>query len=798
MADQQNSIKISQLSEYAARNSVHVKKLLRDHTNELLTKLIHNMLDKADDTLFEFSSKADSDRAQQTYLDAMREVRLQRHKIEQGFFSELNNAFEVFEKKKKLPDSPQTSAPNDVESLQLIDDELLEENMAITNMSEKVERLFQRELFEIESRVKAVYKCKNTETEVHPLSPITISNAFGNAFKSMDIEFHVKLIIFKLFDKIVMNNIGYVYKDINALLIKENILPNLAYTYKRSRSNRRPNSGLSSNPSNSHRQNSMEGHGWDSVDTVNTSDFGSNEFNPEQQHGRAATDNLLSTDFGFRGFTPVPTQANGIIGTLSDMQNFISNEGYPEDLKPTDIGVNIINGIQRMGYTSVLGKQALDEKIINMVSMIFDFILEDKAIPRQITALLSRLQIPYLKLALIDKTFLRQPSHPARQILNDMAKASIGWVENPNQGNLHQAIESIVDTILNDYEQDIHLFKQLHEEFLQYWKKEQNTNRSYEERIWKTTEGKERVQYAKNRVDAWVHMWCSREETRKQVATFLKHFWKNTMLYCMHKYGEHSREWRYYIKIINALIWSTTPGKNSEDVKQLINITPLLIRGLNRGMLAVGTHPNTISNIFREISKCHLEIIESGLQNKSSENESSHCKESGSQDHQDSTDSNAEMAAKTVESLYQPTIETELDKPDLEVDATLELLVKEVTIETCEPDDNINEGQIEDEFHQLVCGLEYGDWLEFELDGKTVAAKLAWKSAITSNHLFVGRDGTRLTEKKLAEIAEDLRSGKAKCIDQAPVFERALDAVSEIITEIELTDTPSADETKQE
>jgi hypothetical protein len=778
MPDNTQTLNISDLSEYKARSGVHMKKQLHEHANALLTKLIRSMLDEADDTLFEFSSNADSNLAQQGYLDAMREVRLKRNDIERGFFAALNKAFSAFDKDKVLPAIMQGNTRLDNDRLELIDDESIEENMAIHNMAEKQQRLFPREIFEIKSRVKALYACKDPDIDTHPLSPVAISNAFGIALESLEIEFHVKLIIFKLFDKFVMSNMGNFYKEINALLIKGKILPNLGYSYKRSQSAYRPdNSRNTYHPGQE--QDSLNGHGWDTVENVNAPHPDLQRYPAAHQNGHQSSDPLLSTDFGLHGFTPIPAQSSGVIGTLTAMQNFIRQQGYPEDLRPAEFGNQIISGIHKLGFASVQGKRALDEKVINMVSMIFDFILEDQSITSQIKGLLSRLQIPYLKVALLDETFLDKKAHPARQLLNDMARASIGWDPVRSKGDLFTQIESTVDSVLNDFEQDTQLFSHLHQEFREYCKKEQHINKTYEERTWKTTEGKERVQYAKNRVDAWIHMWCSRQETRKQVATFLKHFWKNTMLYCMHKHGEDSREWRYYIKIINALIWSTTPDKSNDEVKQLINITPLLIRGLNRGMLAVGTHPNTISNIFREFSKCHLDIIEKGLARKNTAHASDDDKQNENDIACSEELSDHDSARITLETLYQPAVETELDKPDLEVDEALETLVETVKIESPAPIDNTAIETIKDEFHEQADKLAYGDWIEFDIDDKTIAAKLAWKSGITSNHLFVGRDGVRVAEKTLDEIAQDLRSGQARRIDQAPVFDRALRAISE-------------------
>jgi hypothetical protein len=68
-----------------------------------------------------------------------------------------------------------------------------------------------------------------------------------------------------------------------------------------------------------------------------------------------------------------------------------------------------------------------DEDVINLVSMLFDFILDDDDLPMAMKALLGRLQIPLLKVAIIDKSFFNAEKHKARQLLNLLSKAGIGW-----------------------------------------------------------------------------------------------------------------------------------------------------------------------------------------------------------------------------------------------------------------------------------------------------------------------------------------------------------------------------------
>jgi len=101
-----------------------------------------------------------------------------------------------------------------------------------------------------------------------------------------------------------------------------------------------------------------------------------------------------------------------------------------------------------------------DEDVINLVALLFEFILNDHAVPDAFKALIARLQIPMLKLAVLDKSLFSRAGHPARRLLNEIASAAIGW--SPAEGNprdsLYLRIEQVVQRLLNDFAEDPAIF----------------------------------------------------------------------------------------------------------------------------------------------------------------------------------------------------------------------------------------------------------------------------------------------------------------------------------------------------
>ena len=92
------------------------------------------------------------------------------------------------------------------------------------------------------------------------------------------------------------------------------------------------------------------------------------------------------------------------------------------------------------------GMAQADDDAVNFVGMLFDYILNDRNLAIPMKALIGRLQIPIVKLAVIDKSFFEKSGHPARQLLNELSSAGIGWSEGVElkRDALYNKVESIV------------------------------------------------------------------------------------------------------------------------------------------------------------------------------------------------------------------------------------------------------------------------------------------------------------------------------------------------------------------
>ena len=113
-------------------------------------------------------------------------------------------------------------------------------------------------------------------------------------------------------------------------------------------------------------------------------------------------------------------------------------------------------------------RAAIEDKVVNstdkitmdVISLLFDYIFGDPSIPEELRSLFSRLQVPILKTALVDRTFFSDRKHPARRVLDHLAAAAIGATGDAGyRAAFELTAAGIVDEICRDFQVDVAIFE---------------------------------------------------------------------------------------------------------------------------------------------------------------------------------------------------------------------------------------------------------------------------------------------------------------------------------------------------
>ena len=216
----------------------------------------------------------------------------------------------------------------------------------------------------------------------------------------------------------------------------------------------------------------------------------------------------------------------------------------------------------------------IDSKTIDFIEMLFGAFLMDKNISDSIKELLLSLQIPLIKIALIESNFFNNKNHPARHVLNSIAHLGIGIEDKDNP--VYQTMVYIVEQLLQSFDQKLDIF---------------NTTKISLDRLSKIEEEKH------NKTEEQTHILIKIEYTRQLVLKELQYYtmntiipvsiqplilnhWATLMFHRFINYGKDSIEWKEAIGILRLLIKTLRNIESKEDWLALRSIYKGLVNSV--------------------------------------------------------------------------------------------------------------------------------------------------------------------------------------------------------------------------
>ncbi|WP_301153277.1 DUF1631 domain-containing protein [Metapseudomonas otitidis] len=724
---------------------------VRDKAAQQLKQALQALFDNADDTLFQMADRATSNAEQNAFFEAMRDLRLKRKSIERGF---LQKVFETFSNlnQYEIGRAPQLDAVS-FESLSLVQNDDLEESVAQDTMVSKVMSRDAVALGHLTTRINTLVS-KKIDDRTNPLGPRALCEAFLDACRSLGVEIKVKLIIFKLFDKYVLTELDQLYAEANQLLITAGVLPEL----KSAPPARRP-------------QGRTPGAARSATACGDAAGVVADMASEEVQEVFGALQALLSEVRGSglpRREVPVdavPITSNDLMRLLSHLQQHLSAQKVDDIDVRFQLDSLLTRASAKSGRSRVVGQ--VDDDVINLVSMLFEFILDDRSLPDSLKALIGRLQIPMLKVAVLDKTFFSRGSHPARRLLNEIASAAMGWSEQDDlqRDVLYQRIEQVVLRLLNDFVDDPGIFSDLLSDFLAYTGDERRRSELLEQRTRDAEEGRAKAELARQQVEQALNERLLGRTLPEVVVRLLQEAWSKVMLLTCLKHGADSEEWRATLATMDDLIWSVEPHEAPEARMRLLELVPGLLKSLREGLTSAAFDPFSTSEFFSQLESLHVQAFQ---RFKRPEPEPVVA---------DVAEPDAPIAADAA---------LVVDLPELELEAAAEApamveVVEEIILlapgesRAPEPEASLPEG---DEALDQVDNLRVGSWVEFQEDeDHKVRCKLAAIIKPTGKYIFVNRTGMKVLEKTRMGLAVEFRRGAIRLLDDALLFDRALESV---------------------
>ncbi|MCZ4126328.1 DUF1631 domain-containing protein [Stutzerimonas balearica] len=707
---------------------------VRDKAAQQLRQALQALFDSADDSLFEIADRATSNAEQNAFFEAMRDLRMKRRSIERSFLQHLFESFTTLNQY-QIGQPPQLESLS-VDNLTLVQNDELEESVAIDTMVAKVMGRAATPLSHLTTRMNTLVSRK-LDDKSNPLSPHSVCECFVAACSDLGVEIKVKLIIYKLFEKHLLSELDNLYAEANLTLTAAGILPELQSQPPRRAPLQRPAPGASSPAAGSAGSTSpMLDDGLQEAAFSAIQDLLAELRNSTALPSRSAPQDA------------VPISTGDLLRLLSHMQTRAPATVDDYDMQQ-QLGQLLERVSAKSGKSRVVGQ--VDEDVINLVSMLFEFILDDRNLPDSLKALIGRLQIPLLKVAVIDKTFFSRGSHPARRLLNEIASAAMGWgdQDEAQRDSLYQKIEQVVSRLQNDFTDDPIIFAELLADFLAFLGDERRRSELLEQRTRDAEEGRAKAELARQEVEFALNERLLGKTLPEVVVRLLQEAWSKVLLLTCLKHGTQSEQWQAALDTMDELIWSVTPHEDAESRARMLQVVPDLLKALREGLTSAAFDPFSTGHFFTELEALHLRTLEQTEQPAEAPR-----------------DGSAESAAEQPAENQPPAM--------VEVVEEIVLLAPG---ESREPEPQISLPEDDDALTK-VDNLRVGSWVEFQEDEEhKLRCKLAAIIKPTGKFIFVNRTGMKVLEKTRTGLALEFRRGAIHLLNDTLLFDRALESV---------------------
>lgn len=506
-----------------------LRKLAVDHLGSLLDQ----MLDRADDLLFEMSERAGSNAEVRVYFDTMRAIRLDRARLAAAFRGEIGNAFSATGSELPL------AAEITIDELTLQDSRSIEQSIAVGNMETKAEALYKQELWELHGRLLTLSTRLKAPISVDALSPSTICRAFQKAADMIKTELQIELIIYKLFDRNVISQLGPLYAQVLALLDQRGV--------EAQRTRFRPLTPRAASPN----RQVLDGvPGTDDAPLSESPAFFDSPVRRPWNGPAAIGSGAAAADGG--ALPPLDPQTFGMLQHVAGRAAVA-----PLHYSDANLAADLANAAQGRPVFGWSAPQAFAyAQRTGLIGRMFNELLNDPHLPDGIKPELDQLRFGVIKSALKDPAFFADQTHPVRLLVDELAtiaattKTTDGdtAVVSRVRGLLSEAQRQIDEppgTVRTAAEGAVTVDDELAEQFIEHQRRQSRNRR------------KAIIAKVREVVDAELRLHTAGLPVPESIKPLLQSGWSTMMAY--HLIRENRRGWNEGSNLLQRLTQALDP-----------------------------------------------------------------------------------------------------------------------------------------------------------------------------------------------------------------------------------------------
>ncbi|MET0328687.1 MAG: DUF1631 family protein [Luteimonas sp.] len=625
--------------------------------------------------------------------------------------------------------SPGPAAPGNASTfwtLSLVDDSVMDEGTVLREIASRQEGRANLALHLLGQRFGVLAAAPAFDAERLPLGPQCLCRAIAVAARALEIEHDARLLLYRVFDRVVLSGYATVLERLDAQLADDGILPALTFVPIRTRAEPvevLPDRTAAPPPLPQAAAGQQPYTGWgdpvDRQDPLADPQTHESEYARLQQLMSGRRD--LLRKFQPRAQPALPRRqlaTSEVSDALRQLQH-VGHDGRAGRSLPELKRALLAQARQRNGEGASLAPQ--DEDAFELLGMLYGHIEQEIRQEAPAAPLVRELQIPVLRAALQDHSFFTRKLHPARQLLNTVAESAATWHDDGAlDPRAEAALRAAVAYVVDNYETDLSVFDEGNSRVHAQLQAQARTAELQERRHVEAARGREKLVAARARAEDLMSTIIGERRVPKFARALLDQAWADVVTLTLLRHGESSDEAQRQLattrQIVDLSLGEAPPG----DAALQTEVAGALGQ--------VGYHGEEATVIAQRLT-CH-------------------------HDDADDAASRTELAMR------------------LKARARLGDEAGAPRRETLPPRSPEEQAQ-----YDYLRTLPFGTWIEFTTgqQGDIVRRRMSWFSPLSDHVLFVNQRGQRCGEQSLDAVARRMASGNARVVtnDRSRLVDRA-------------------------
>ncbi|MEO8802334.1 MAG: DUF1631 domain-containing protein [Rudaea sp.] len=737
-----------------------------DRCSNGLVDALTKTLDDIEQQLFKLAEQSRNNEQQYRCFETLREIKRGRPDVTPRYMLAIEDQLaRVDERKPADGNSPAHAQRPGAErqELTLVDTSDLEASLALQEFSAKTDIHQAQALYLLGHRFGVLVAAPMFDAESLPIGPERLGCALKYACEELDISAEHRVLLFRTFGRIMATCIGTFYESVNTYFIENNILRNLQAQAPRQKNAGAQNAGAEDAPESQpatpetpwqppqppargsatsppppRRQAAMPTHGFlPSNDNAQPAASPMMHTAPADERDSELFTTLRELLSGRRHALGMDTKpaGSGYMPSSDDVQSVLGAL-QSKPISPMMMGGKVVQRsvgqlkqdlLAHLRQLSPDGKtpqlKEEDSDTIDLVGMLFDYITKNVRPNGSTQSLMTKLQVPLLRVALRDKSFFTRRAHPARQLLNTIAETGVHWLddsEGPADRNLVDKMQMVVDKVNQEFDGDLGLIENMLSGLSQHMRTLARKAEVAERRHVDAARGREKLTVARERASDEINSRIAKSRPSKLVRTVLEQAWTDVLALTLLRQGEDSDAYQSRLAVADQLL-AADSGREGENKP-----APALRKEIETGLDQVGYHQDDIQAVVKRL---FLPQEAANEENPSSNTEIA---------------IKLKSKARLGDVSSQPATASEpLRRPKVAPDSKQAHMLERLKT------------------------LPFGTWFDFQTNqqGDKVRRKLAWFSTLTGRCLFVNQRGVRTDEKSLEQLAHDIVAGHISIVE---------------------------------